>query len=131
MNLIHEELRHQHFGAGEVIEQTPTAISVKFSDEFGVRKFLYPSAFESFLDLSNPEAKEIISEEIRLMHEKTESERIHRKEAYDSQREEEQKVIAEQKKATAKKRAPSKASVAKAKKAALKSGGALPESAEA
>ncbi len=58
MDVVGEQVRHQRFGIGEVVNQTKTYVTVEFPEEYGVKQFLYPSGFESFMELCNPVVKE-------------------------------------------------------------------------
>jgi DNA gyrase/topoisomerase IV subunit B len=106
MNLIGEHVSHPQFGAGIVSEQTETAVSVDFGGNQGVKKFLYPTAFKSFLNLSNAAAQEKIANEIRKIEAK---QRQDEKRAEKRRREEEDRALRQQKLANAKKRSASKA----------------------
>lgn len=134
MNVIHEQVQHQQYGFGNVTEQTERIITVQFCEGYGIKKFLYPSAFEKYLVLCNPALQEQIkqiNEELRQIREQIESERKQREkeaekrqaqiEAKRKQREEEaEKRQAEErlkqlelKRAAAKKRTPIKSGTKK------------------
>ena len=102
MKLVHEQVHHIKFGVGTVIKQTEDIVEVKFSKEFGNKKFVYPVAFESFLKVCNPISQEKMNEELRQIKEEIDSQRKMRKDA-------EQKVIDDTKhELQAKKRAATK-----------------------
>jgi hypothetical protein len=115
MNLINEEISHQTFGAGKVTDQTPTIITVEFSEEYGVKRFKYPSVFESFLTPVNPETKESMALELKGIKDKEDAEKKALQDAQVAAKEEEQKAAAEKKKSSSKKRAPSTKPKAKPK----------------
>lgn len=104
MNVIHEQVCHRQFGVGTVIGQTMTTLTVKFCETYGLKKFLYPAAFESFLKMCDPVAKARMDEELRLNREKAEAGRQKRLEEEEKRREEERRVLLEQKRTAAKKR---------------------------
>jgi len=120
MNIINEKVNHHQFGDGIVTDQTIFRITVRFSEEYGEKKFLYPSAFESFLTLNSPELRDAMDDELRAVRERLEAERMQREKEAEQRREEEERALLEQKKAATKKRAPAKKAQPKAK--------ALPES---
>jgi|GEM_PF-363607 len=102
MKLVHEQVHHIKFGVGTVIKQTEDIVEVKFSKEFGNKKFVYPVAFESFLKVCNPVSQEKMNEELRQIKEEIDSQRKMRKDA-------EQKVVDDTKhELQAKKRAATK-----------------------
>ena len=81
MNLITEQVRHSRFGLGTILEQTATMIEVRFDDDFGIKKFIYPSAFESFLVLCRPALKASMDQELTAIREQIASDRARRVEA--------------------------------------------------
>lgn len=102
MKLVHEQVHHIKFGVGTVIKQTEDMVEVKFSKEFGNKKFVYPVAFETFLKVCNPISQEKMNDELRQIKEEIDSQRKMRKDA-------EQKVIDDTKhELQAKKRAATK-----------------------
>lgn len=54
MNLINEEITHNVFGEGSIVEQEGSIITVDFNEE--IKKFVYPDAFEKFITLNDPNA---------------------------------------------------------------------------
>ena len=81
MNLVSEQVRHERFGVGTIMGQTETAVEVRFEDSSGIKKFNYPSAFESFLELCRPALKETMDKKLSEIREQAEAERIRRMEA--------------------------------------------------
>ncbi len=85
MNLIKEQVQHSRFGLGTILEQTASTVDVRFEDDFGTKKFMYPSAFETFLVLCRPALKESMEQELTGIREqfalerarKIEAERLH------------------------------------------------------
>lgn len=57
MDLIGAKVKHNKFGEGIVTEQGDSYISVKFVTEVSLKKFLYPSCFETFLKLLDATAE--------------------------------------------------------------------------
>ena len=53
MNLLQQQVTHPQFGAGTVTGQTEKTLTVQFGSIQKV--FLFPSAFEQFLALTDPE----------------------------------------------------------------------------
>ena len=51
MNLINKEITHKVFGNGNIVEQNDSVITVNFND--GIKKFVYPDAFETFISLND------------------------------------------------------------------------------
>lgn len=88
MNVFNERVSHRRYGAGTVVSQTETMIEVQFNDEYGKKKFLYPSAFESFLSFVNSERQEMMDEELKQIR-KTREEEQKRREHENAMRQEE------------------------------------------
>lgn len=105
MNIIKKKVHHRQFGDGVVTSQTTSTFMVKFSAEYGEKKFLYPSAFESFLTLENPALREKIDAELLAISEQLEAERKQREEEAEQRREEERLALLEEKRAATKSRA--------------------------
>ena len=51
MNLISKTVRSKSFGTGIVLDQTDISILVKFEKK--TAKFIYPDAFEKFIEAEN------------------------------------------------------------------------------
>lgn len=81
MNLITEQVQHSRFGLGTILSQTASMVEVRFDDAFGVKKFMYPSAFESFLVLCRPVLRESMDQELTQIREQIEAERRRKLEA--------------------------------------------------
>ncbi len=64
MNLIKEQVRHSRFGLGTILGQTASTVEVRFEEAYGTKKFVYPTAFESFLVLCRPALKESMEQEL-------------------------------------------------------------------
>ena len=78
MNIINEQVKHLKFGTGTVTAQDPSTVTVKFSEKYGSKKFLYPSAFKSFLELLDPSAKERMGIELQMIQVLAETEQNNR-----------------------------------------------------
>ena len=114
MDIIDELVWHTQFGTGTVVNQTPLTITVRFGEEQGEKKFLYPSAFESFLTFSNTNLQASMKSEICEIHDREEAVRRDREEETKNRIDVERKELLVKKRAAAKTRARSKV---KAKKA--------------
>lgn len=55
MNLNGEFITHKAFGKGQIVEHEADFVTVLFSTTKEKKKFIYPSAIESFLVLENVE----------------------------------------------------------------------------
>lgn len=113
MNIVNELVCHRIFGPGTITEQTVTRVTVEFCEEHGTKKFLYPTTFETFLELSNPMVKEKMDDELRVFRKYEEVERQQRAEENARRQEEERRILLEQKRKTVKK--PLSAKMAKTK----------------
>ncbi|ARJ37436.1 malate synthase [Sporosarcina ureae] len=51
MNLINEEITHNVFGEGNIVEHEESFITVDFNKD--LKRFVYPDAFENFITLNN------------------------------------------------------------------------------
>ena len=116
MNLTNKKVHHRQFGDGIVTGQTMSMITVQFSEEYGEKKFLYPSAFKSFLTLNSPALSEQMDTELCAIRERLEAERRQREEEAEQRRQEEKLALLEQKRSAAKKRPPVKKTPAKPRK---------------
>lgn len=82
MNILNEQIKHNVYGDGEVISQEDDILSVRFSDKYGVKKFVYPDAFEKFLTLSNPEIRMLVLREFQAKREKMEADAVRLQNVY-------------------------------------------------
>lgn len=113
MNIIHEQVKHLKFGTGTITAQDSSTITVEFVEEYGAKKFLYPSAFKSFLDLCDPSLNNLMNNELQLIQTLAETERNNRLAEEEKQRALLEEKAASKKKAPAKKRPLKKAPTAK------------------
>ena len=81
MNLIAEQVQHSRFGLGTILGQTASVIEVRFDEAPDIKKFNYPSAFESFLVLCRSTLKESMDLELSQIREQLEAERALKAEA--------------------------------------------------
>lgn len=108
MNLIHEQVRHRQFGIGSIIEQAEKIITVKFSDDYGIKLFQYPLAFDKYLILCNAELQDKLQDEAHFIIEQIEAERNYQKEEFKKRIKEERIRNLALKKTAPKKRASAK-----------------------
>lgn len=113
MNLVSEQVRHIRFGMGTIVGQTETMVEVRFDDSVGTKKFNYPSAFESFLELCRPALKATMDEQLSATRAQAEAECSRRLEAERHRVEAVRELLAQH--TAAKKAAKSKAKAPKAK----------------
>lgn len=114
MNIVNEPVRHRQFGPGTITEQTLTTVTVEFCGEHETKKFQYPSAFETFLELRDPAAKLKMEDELRETRKQKELERQRLAEEEERRQEEKRRILLELKRKAVKKPS-SKKSKAKAK----------------
>lgn len=106
VNVIDEQVVHSQFGEGKVISQGDSLVEVEFSEAHGVRKFIYPAAFEEHLTISNTELQNNIKNELLQIQENKEAAKKERAQEIEDEREEKRKeVLAEKRAAAATKRA--------------------------
>ena len=91
MNLICEQVEHKQYGEGKIIQQTETQITVEFSNQVGIKKFLYPIGFKSFLKLLNTTLQGKLDTQIFKIEEKATEERRVEESAAEEERLEEKK----------------------------------------
>lgn len=118
MNLINQKVHHRIFESGTIVSQSATTVTVKFCEKYGTKKFIYPSAFESFLELCGSDAKAEMDGELRQIRERLDEEQRIRAQEDERRHEEERRALLEQKRALAKKRSSVKKAPSKTKKRA-------------
>lgn len=104
MDVKNEPIHHQQFGCGKVLSQTMSTVTVKFSDEYGTKKFVYPNAFESFLKLDDPGVKKEMDKKLKKIRYKKRIQQQRRAEEAKRLREEERLALLERKRKLAKMR---------------------------
>ena len=109
MKILLEQVYHQQFGHGTVVEQGETAVTVRFAGAAGDERFLYPQAFIHYLTLCDGERQAQLQAEMASAEEQRVAQERQRQEELRRQRwEAEQKVIQkhkqEQRRAAAQKR---------------------------
>jgi len=116
MNVVHEQVKHRQFGIGAVVKQTDTIVEVKFDKEFGNKRFIYPAAFERFLELCDPSSQNKLNDELLELHEQIEARRRLSEEEIKQHLDETRQALIKQRRAAAKKgtTAKKKATVKKA-----------------
>lgn len=113
MNLIHEQVKHNKFGTGSVINLSEQVIEVQFSEEYGVKMFEYPMAFGRHLVFSKDELQTEIQKEVGVLQQQIDTDKRHRDEEYQKCQEQKETDKLVTKKTTAKKRALAKSSAKK------------------
>ncbi len=103
MDVFQQQVSHRQYGIGTVIEQSESMIEVQFDGEYGNKKFLYPSAFESFLLLSSPASQEKMQQELQARQDALEAVQKQREEAFMQRHEHERRALLEQKRGARKK----------------------------
>lgn len=74
--MINQKITHTTFGAGTVLSINDNYIKVLFdNNKYGEKIFVYPNAFESFMCFDNNTLQEKTCEELRIMHEKADTEK--------------------------------------------------------
>ena len=63
MNLLGLKVKHKAFGLGEIVEIKDNYITVVFENK--TTKFVYPNAFETFIQAVDDEIQNIIASEIK------------------------------------------------------------------
>lgn len=81
MDLTNELVEHPVFGTGTVISQDDRRITIQFSKETGVKRFLYPDAFEKYLNMCNPTAAQKVLADLSAKKEQIEKQRRKEEEA--------------------------------------------------
>ncbi|WP_458121037.1 hypothetical protein [Paenibacillus sp. Z6-24] len=60
MNLTDEQVMHEQFGVGKVLENDDERITVMFSEEVGRKVFVFPDAFGTHLKIDKPEIQDTL-----------------------------------------------------------------------
>lgn len=77
MNLYGENVIHKAFGKGKIVEFANDCLTVLFNENVGEKKFVYPTAFETFLELENKLLyTEIQEDKAKLIKKEVEGKRI-------------------------------------------------------
>lgn len=76
MTLINEKIDHIVFGEGMVIGQNDGRLTIQFSEQYGIKQFMYPDAFEKHLKLFNEDLEQSILKELNDKQQKIEAERL-------------------------------------------------------
>lgn len=100
MNIVNEQVEHSLFGQGKVISQEDGCLSIQFSEQYGIKQFLYPDAFEKYLKLCNHDVELSVQEELQEKQMKLQAEKL-LKQQEDAER---AKVLDESKRAVRKKK---------------------------
>jgi len=69
MNLVSQRVDHIKYGAGVITEVTGDIIRIRFSEQIGIKAFLYPEAFDTFLKAINSEVSGFVLEALRVKRE--------------------------------------------------------------
>lgn len=104
MNLTGKQVTHEKFGVGTVTEQTDSAVTVLFGGSIGQRKFLYPSAFASFLHLCSEDTAREMDEQLEKIRADEEQRRRVAEAEEEKRCKDVRASVLEQKKASAAKR---------------------------
>ena len=61
---MNNKIRHTDFGDGMVVNQEADRITVRFSEQYGEKKFVYPNAFSQYLKLYDADLEAIVMKEL-------------------------------------------------------------------
>lgn len=81
MKLINKKVKHIVFGDGKVISQEAQRITVQFSEQYGIKQFVYPNVFGKYLklydaNLETAVAQELLSKLIQIKDEKEKTDKV-------------------------------------------------------
>ena len=113
MDVLNSRVTHGQFGEGTVTGQTDATVTVRFSGEADERKFLYPSAFETFLTLCDEAGRKEMELELSSLHKKADAEHKMREDAERQRLDEERRALLEKKRRTPAKKKPAAKKAAK------------------
>jgi hypothetical protein len=83
MKIINKEIKHVLFGEGEVVSQEAQRISVRFSEQYGIKQFVYPDALGKYLKLYDTDLEMVVMEELHCKQEQIKDEKERRQNQYD------------------------------------------------
>lgn len=75
MDIINEKIKHITYGDGQVISQKAEILSIQFSEQHGVKNFLYPDAFAKYLKPYNANIEVSILKDLQAKQAFIESEK--------------------------------------------------------
>jgi hypothetical protein len=104
MKIINKKVKHIVFGDGKVIGQETERITVQFSEQYGVKQFIYPDVFGKYLKLYDVNVETSVVNELlsKLVEIKDEKER--KQQVYEENRADEKLKLEIEKKNTTRKR---------------------------
>lgn len=105
MNLANEQIRHILYGDGKVICQEGDYLSIQFSEKYGIKKFLYPDAFQKYLKMHNHDIEMYVLEELYDKQARIEAEELRKQQEYE---ETDKKLLGKPKSAVSRKKSPTK-----------------------
>ncbi len=76
MILLNEKIDHIVFGKGMVIGQNGGRLTIQFSEQYGIKQFMYPDAFEKHLRLLKEDLEQSILKELNDKQQKIEAEKL-------------------------------------------------------
>jgi hypothetical protein len=83
VNIINEQIEHILYGDGKVIRQEANILFMQFAEQYGVKKFIYPDAFEKYLKLNNSDIEIGVLEELHDKQTQIEAEELQKKQEYE------------------------------------------------
>ncbi len=103
MKIINKKVQHIVFGEGKVVSQETERITVQFSEQYGVKRFIYPDVFGKYMKLTNADLETAVGEELlsKLVQMKEEKEK--KEQIYEENKASEKLKLETEKKSAAKK----------------------------
>lgn len=83
MNILNEQIRHTLYGDGKVIFHEEGVLSIQFSEQYGIKKFIYPDAFEKYLKLNNSDIEVFVLKELNDKKAWIEEEKLRKLQEYE------------------------------------------------
>lgn len=104
MKLINKKINHTVFGDGKVVGQDAQRITVKFSEQYGTKQFVYPDAFSKHLKLYDADLEIPVMEEIHTKQVQINDDKEKRQKLYEEKKASEKLELEIEKKKVTKKR---------------------------
>lgn len=115
MNIINEKIEHDVFGEGTVISREDGRINIQFSEQYGIKQFLYPDAFEKHLRLYNHDVELSVLEELHDKQAQIEAERLRKQQKQEQEEADRIKVLKKSEHIVRKKKSTTKSKTSKQK----------------
>lgn len=87
MELTNKQVMHKSFGIGEIVNKDSESniLSIQFSDDSGIKQFVYPDAFDKYLKICDSSIEGLVLNDLNIRKAEIEAEIVKKQQLRDEE----------------------------------------------